>query len=143
MDDDGAVVPQNLVKGRFVHFSTDNVDINEYTLDGKGTLHATQVAAWQCDAPEGDVLIGIDISKPGTFQIPEAMTDIIPAPNRGMTEHPFRGVIAADCFTQSPAECPSAQNAHATDMAFILSRSSHKPMPPWTLYNQKASTVNL
>ena len=42
MDDDGAVVPQNLVKGRFFHFSTDNMDINEYTLDGKGTFHATE-----------------------------------------------------------------------------------------------------
>lgn len=45
MGDDGAVVPQNLVKGRFVSFSADNVDNNEYTLDGKGTIRATQVAA--------------------------------------------------------------------------------------------------
>lgn len=35
MDDDGAVVPKNLVKGGFVHLSTDNVDRNEYTLNGK------------------------------------------------------------------------------------------------------------
>ena len=34
MDATGAVVPTNLVKGRFVHFSADNVDINEYTMDG-------------------------------------------------------------------------------------------------------------
>ena len=142
MDDDGAVVPKNLVKGRFVHFSTDNVDINEYTLDGKGTFHATQVAAWQRGPPEGNLLAGVDISKKETFHIPEAMTDVIPAPNRGITERPFSGVIAADCFTQSPEECPSAQNAHATDMAFILSRSSQKPMPSWTLFNQNASTVN-
>jgi len=47
IDDDGAVVHQNLVKGRFVHFSTDNVNISEYTLDGNGTFHATEVAAWQ------------------------------------------------------------------------------------------------
>ena len=125
------------MKGRFVHFSTDNVDINEYTLDGKGTFHATQVAAWQRGPPEGNLLAGIDISKKETFQIPEAMTDVIPAPNRGITERPFSGVIAADCFTQSPEQCPSAQNAHATDMAFILSRSSQKPMPSWTLFNQK------
>ncbi len=43
---------------------------------------------------------------------------------------------------KSLEECPSAQNAHATDMAFILSRSSQKPMPSWTLLNQNASTVN-
>ena len=44
---DGAIVPENLVKGHFVHFSTDNVDITEYNLDGKGTFQASQVTAWQ------------------------------------------------------------------------------------------------
>ena len=63
MDSNGAVVPRNLVQGRFVHFSADNVDINEYILDRKGTFHATQVAAWQRGAPEGDRLKGINISK--------------------------------------------------------------------------------
>ena len=51
LGDDGAIVPQNLVKGRFIHFSADNIDINEYTPDGKGTFHATQVAAWQRGPP--------------------------------------------------------------------------------------------
>ena len=118
------------------------MDINEYTLDGKGTFHVTQVAAWQRGPPEDDILNGIDISKTGAIQIPEAMTDLIPVSNRGITERPFSGLIAADCFTQSSEDCLSAQKAHATDMAFILSRSAHKPMPSWTLYNQKASTVN-
>ena len=54
----------------------------------------------------------------------------------------FSSVIAAECFTHSHEECPSAQNVNATDMAFILSGSSHKPMPSWKLYIQKASTVN-
>ena len=40
--------------------------------------------------------------------------------------------------TKSPELCPSAQNAHAADMAFVLSWSSRKPMPPWTLCNQNA-----
>ena len=31
----GAVVPQNFVHGRFVHFTCDNIDINDSTLDGK------------------------------------------------------------------------------------------------------------
>ena len=44
--------------------------------------------------------------------------------------------------TESPKECPSSQNAHATDKAFILSLSSQKPMPSWALFNQNASTIN-
>lgn len=142
MGHDGAVVPQNLVKGRFVHFSADNVDINECTLDGKGTFHATQVAAWQRGPPEGDLLSRIDIFSTGPLDIPRSMNDIIPTTNRGITEHPYSGVLAASCFTQPPEQCPAAQKAHATDMAYFLSRASHKPMPSWTFYNQEATTVN-
>jgi len=54
--------------------------------------------------------------------------EIIPVLNRGIKESPFMGVVAVDCFTQSSEECPSAQNVHATDLIFIMFRSSHKPM---------------
>ena len=45
--DTGAVVPPNLVPESFVHFTCDNIDINDSTFDGKNTFHATQLAAWQ------------------------------------------------------------------------------------------------
>lgn len=106
--------------------------------------HSTQVAAWQRGPPEGDLLEGVDLySRSDTLNIPKAITDIIPAPKRGITEPPISGVLAADCFTQSSEQCPAAQKAQATDMAFFMSRTSPKPKPSWTLYNQKVSTVNL
>ena len=43
----GSVVPPNLVQGRFTHFTMDNIDIKDSTLDGMNTFHATQMAAWQ------------------------------------------------------------------------------------------------
>jgi len=43
----GAVVPPNLVPERFLHFTCDNIDINDSSLDGMNSFHATQVAAWQ------------------------------------------------------------------------------------------------
>ena len=70
------------------------------------------------------------------------MTEIIPAPNRGIKERPFVGAITADHFAQAIEYCPSALKAEATDMPFVLTRSQHKPMPSWTLYNQTASKVN-
>ena len=83
MDGNGAVITPNLVEGRFVHFSTDNVDINEATLDGKGIFHATQVVAWQRGPPKTNLLEGIKFSNTGTLHIPAAMNDIITTPNRG------------------------------------------------------------
>ena len=38
----GTTIPPNLNEGRFIHFSADSIDINESTLDGKNTFHATQ-----------------------------------------------------------------------------------------------------
>ena len=35
MSTDRSVLPPNLVKDRFVHFSADNIDINDRTLDGR------------------------------------------------------------------------------------------------------------
>ena len=46
-NDNGAVVPPNLNAAIFTHFTADNIDINDSSLDGKNTFHAIQVAAWQ------------------------------------------------------------------------------------------------
>ena len=41
----GVILPVNLVEGRFMHFTADNIDILDSSLDGKNTFHATQVSA--------------------------------------------------------------------------------------------------
>ena len=51
----GAVTPPNLLPDRFVHFTCDNIDINDTSFDGKNSFHATQVAAWQ-RGPESDMV---------------------------------------------------------------------------------------
>ena len=45
--DSGAVIPPGLVESNFIHYTADNIDILDETLDGKNTFHATQMAAWQ------------------------------------------------------------------------------------------------
>lgn len=40
----GAIRPPNFVSNRFVHFTCDNIDINDQSLDGKDTFHAMQIA---------------------------------------------------------------------------------------------------
>ena len=43
----GGILPPTLKAGQFTHFTADNIDILDSSLDGKDTFHATQVAAWQ------------------------------------------------------------------------------------------------
>ena len=69
MNKDGSVVPPNLVSNRFVHFSADNIDINEHTLDGKQTFHATQIAAWQRGPPRQNIFHGIDMHSATCYAI--------------------------------------------------------------------------
>ena len=46
-EDVGVVVPSNITPGVFIQFAGDNNDINEETLDGKLTTHATTLVAYQ------------------------------------------------------------------------------------------------
>ena len=63
MDPNGAVIPPNLQRNKFVNFSVDNIDINEASLDGKYSFHATQVAAWQRGPSTNNMLSEIKLSK--------------------------------------------------------------------------------
>ncbi|KAK1895875.1 (-)-kolavenyl diphosphate synthase TPS10 chloroplastic [Dissostichus eleginoides] len=49
--DNGRVfIPQNFVNAKlpgYIMYANDNIDINEETLDGKGTFHASQTAAFR------------------------------------------------------------------------------------------------
>lgn len=46
-----AIVSKNLMPGRFVHFSTDDIDILDASHDGKEIFHATWVTAWHRGPP--------------------------------------------------------------------------------------------
>jgi len=43
----GVIIPPNIVANKFIHYTADNIDILDETLDGKNTFHATQMAVWQ------------------------------------------------------------------------------------------------
>ena len=43
----GTVVPSNITPGPFVQLAADNNDLNEETLDGKNTTHATTMVVYQ------------------------------------------------------------------------------------------------
>lgn len=43
----GTVVPSNISPGAFIQIAAENNDINEETLDGKNTTHATTMVGYQ------------------------------------------------------------------------------------------------
>lgn len=57
--DNGRVfIPQNFVNAKlpgYIMYANDNIDINEETLDGKGTFHASQTAAFRRSEPQEEI----------------------------------------------------------------------------------------
>lgn len=52
-------IPLNFVNASFpgyIMYANDNIDINEETLDGKGTFHASQIAAFRRSEPQEEIL---------------------------------------------------------------------------------------
>ena len=108
MSTDGSVLPPNLVEDRFVHFSSDNIDINDRTLDGKNTFHATQVAAWQRGPPSKDILNCIKLSTRETLNVPDAMNNIFHA-NVSPSKPSFTDDLQTDWFSGSSDICNTAK----------------------------------
>ena len=46
-DEYGTVVPTNIAPGPFLQLVADKTDVNEETLDGKSTTHATSMVVFQ------------------------------------------------------------------------------------------------
>ena len=75
----GGIPPPNLVQNRFMHFTADNIDILDSSLDGKDTFHATQVATWQRGPPaDTSILKDIRPSQHETLHVPDALNMLIP-----------------------------------------------------------------
>ena len=106
----GTVIPVNLVEGRFIHFTADNTNINEGTLDGQNTFHATQNAAWQRGPESVDLLGNISSTKSAILEVPKEMNAILPAYIReGTAEPQFREDVKEEWFKQPIEDCPSAR----------------------------------
>ena len=70
VDNDNVSVPLNIEPNKFFQFSTDNKDIIEETLDGKGTFHATQMVAFQKGTTR-EVTLDLSICKEKRLDVPD------------------------------------------------------------------------
>ena len=141
MSTDGSVLSPNLVKDRFVHFSADNIDTNDRTLDRKNTFHATQVAAWQRGPPSKDILNCIKLSTRETLNVPDVMNNIFHA-NIPPSKPSFTDDLQADWFSGSSDICNTAKKAKAKDLAFVMTRENEITKCTWTSFNKKHSTIH-
>jgi len=139
----GPIIPPNLVHGRSVHFTPDNMDINEHNLDGKDTFHATQMAAWQRAPTSPSVLCDINLTTRKTLSVPDDMNTIIPANVNQIAIPRFSQTVQADWFN-STVKTPRVLKPDAKAVAYhiYITRHSEKVKTTWTDFNKHHSDHN-
>lgn len=73
----GYFLPLNSKPDVFTHFTADNIDISDSTLDGKETFHATQIACWQRGGGNDVDLQHIFSSTNETLKVPPQMNRLL------------------------------------------------------------------
>ena len=132
----GSVIQPNLVRGKFVHFSADNIDILDETLDGKNTFHATQIASWQRGAETDTLLENLKPSTKRCLNVPESMNAIYQVVVKRRSP-----VLSNQEGEENAIEDNDVvRTAQATDVAFNVSRQKAEMKIGWTEFNQLRST---
>ena len=78
-----AVIPPHSAPERLIHSSADKIVINDCTLDGKHTLHATLYTTWQLLPFHVVTLKRMTPAKHATFAVPAVMHTIFHASDTG------------------------------------------------------------
>ena len=134
----GKLLPVNLTPNRFSHFTADNIDINDSTLDGKDTFHATQVAALQRGPEEMIVFATVNASSSERkLNVPEVMNTLIPVHViEGKSEPRFKQQVEIITFQANQGMCREAIEAWSKDMAFHIKRQTQGVPETWSSFNQ-------
>ena len=138
----GTFISSDLNDGRFIHFSADNIDINESTIDGKNTFHATYYAAWQRGPCKAMIICDIAPCKESKLTVPDESNTIFHADFKVTLEPCFDGIVEENWFDQHVNESHPTVVAQATDLAFILKRQNELiRKTSWTTFNESHSVT--
>ena len=139
MDDEtGAIIPPNLVSGKFVHFSADNIDIHDESLTGKQMFHATQLAAYQRIDREYQVPLSHikTFTKKQKINIPEVITKIPQIPIQNDKLSPFIKPFSEDLFSNCELNDSHIKAKAADNTLYFIRQDMDKKMG-WTEFNQQ------
>ena len=134
-------IPENIVPDRFVQFAADNLDILEETLDGKGTFHVTQMAAFQRGPKKVHEAQDTIINRERSLKdIPHDMTTTTPValPPKRISPQ-FKEPVKPEWYSHSEEMTKQYQKK---DLTWVCSRSisnDDQKVPSWTAFNQEVT----
>lgn len=132
----------------YTRFAVDNIDINEETLSGMGTFHATQVAAFR-RKEEGEPAMDIELSPKSErrldVQVPSELHELADLSLDNKKPEPeLQKTVVSEWYTPDSS---LISEYYKKDQNCILGRlHEQKPelqsIPGWTGFNQLLATVN-
>ena len=123
-----------------MHFSADNIDILDASLDGKNTFYATQVSASQRGpAAKTDILKNTQPSHEQLIVPVELTTTIPPKTLVSYPEQKYHNDVQLEWFTEGGDPNPHQVLAEAKDIVFQMKWRTEYPKRGWSQYNQQMS----
>ncbi len=102
-----------------IHYTCDNIDILDGTLDGKNTFHATQMAAWQRGKTNDASLLEPSIRQ--ALIVPTVLEELHHVSIPPERDKPvFTSPVDEACFSKAEEDNEYARHAKATGLAFFL-----------------------
>lgn len=139
----GHFLPLNLKRSVFTHFTADNIDISDSTLDGKQTFHATQIACWQRGSGNDADLKHIFPSSNETLQVPCQMDRIIETTViEGKSQPLYPKAVTLDVYKAPDIADQSSYDAFANELLFHLKRNKQEVPITWSAFHQSISSIN-
>ena len=141
--DNGRVfIPQNFVNVKlpgYIMYANDNIDINEETLDGKGTFHASQTAAFRRSEPQEEIpKVKLKSGRAKSLSIPSGMFELKDAKMESQKPPPkFHGPVTPEMYD---ADTQLTKQSKNQDLAWILSRQQNpEVVPSWSGFSHLIS----
>ena len=144
-------IPYNIERGTFTHYSCDNIDVIESTLDGRNTFHSTQMVAWQRKTQDEQAVV---VEERPTFKLDRSVSkdamqtlhelDKATLP-KGMRPQPNMEINESEVETWFKDYDSERTEAHVRDIGWLTARQyepNEQKVPAWRAYNESSSTVN-
>lgn len=151
-ENDGVFIPENIIRHKRLWFAADNIDFQERTPDGKGTLHGTVITAYQEMISSEDTerlnLCGIKRDGFKLKGLNENQNQSTERKKRSKTTKPVNEILESNNFRESQIQLVNSTKMNDFAWFFLQANStfrkdSEKPflIPNWSSYNSLLSST--
>ena len=140
------IVPRNFTetsRSTYTRYAIDNIDINEETLSGMGTFHATQSAAFRrMNEEERKGHLNINLTGSRILNAPSDLHQLEPVNIVNEKPEPVFPIVTKESWYKPDRRL--IDDAFKKDLAWILTRMAQQrpevqTIPGWTGFNQALS----